>query len=217
MNSRNHRGFTLWELLVTVLVMGVILGFGLPNLLEFNRNNQMAATTNELIGALMAARTEAVKRQVFVTLCASPNPVAANPTCSMTGAGTNGGFIVWVDENGNTNPLTGAPVLTDASDGDAVVDGGELVLLQRDDPVDIAVFGDSGYISYGANGFRRDVPGGVNSARMVLFCDFRGNVISAGGLSAARAVRIDQTGRAQVLRDVTDITNAVFPFGLACP
>jgi prepilin-type N-terminal cleavage/methylation domain-containing protein len=216
MNTKQIRGFTLWELLVTVLVTGVILGIGVPNLLEFTRNNAMASTANDLIGALMAARAEAVKRQVFLTLCASPNPVAVAPTCSPTGAGTNGGYIVWVDESGP--PLAnGAPNLGDASDGDAVVDAGEQVLIQRDDPQDIQVFGDSGYVAFGPNGFRRNVPGLGTAANVILLCDARGNVAVAGSLSGARVVRIDPTGRAQVLREVADITAATTPLGLACP
>lgn len=223
MNTYRMRGFTLWELLVTILVMGVILGFGVPNLLEFRRNSTMASTANDLISALMAARAEAVKGQTFVTLCASPNPVDPNPTCSPTGAGTNGGYIVWVD-NADFLP-NGAPDLSDASDGDAVVDPGEQILIQRDDPQDITVFAASnnpvavsGYVSFGPNGWRRNAPGaGANSADLVLFCDPRGNVPAAGSLSAARAVRVDPTGRGQVVREVTDITVATTPYGLLCP
>lgn len=222
MNTKRIRGFTLWELLVTMLVIGVVLGFGVPNLLEFSRNNAMASTANDLISALMAARAEAVKGQTFVTLCASPNPVAANPTCSPTGAGVSGGYIVWID---NADFLAnGAPDLGDASDGDGVVDAGERVLIQRDDPQDITVFAadiggaQSGYVAFGPNGWRRNIAGaGANSADVVLFCDPRGNVAAAGSLSAARAVRIDQTGRGNVIREIAEITAAGALAGLACP
>jgi type IV fimbrial biogenesis protein FimT len=218
MKTKLSRGFTLFELLVTMLVVGVVLGFGVPNLLEFRRNNTMASTANDLVSALMAARAEAIKRQTFVTLCASPDPLAVPPVCAPTGAGTNGGYIVWVDENGDVD-ANGVPDLGDASDGDAVVDGAEtLVLLVRDDPTDITVLGDSGYISFGPNGFRRNATGlATPAATLVLLCDVRGNVISAGALSAARALRIDRLGRGQILREIADINNATVPLGLACP
>lgn len=209
MNTHSQRGFTLWELMTTMLIAGIILGIGIPNFKEFQRNNSMAAAANELITGLMTARAEAVKRQVPVTLCASPNPVAAAPTCSPTGAGTNGGFIVWVDENGNVD-ANGSPILTDATDGNAVVDAGETVLLQRDVPGGtINVWGDSGYITYGPNGFPRNVAGLGNRVTNVLYCDDRGKRATSGGISSARTVNIERTGRAQVLRAVNDITTAV--------
>lgn len=223
MNIKSMRGFTLWELLVGLLVAGIVLGMGVPNLLEFRRNNAMASAANDLIGAIMLARTEAVKRQVFVTLCAQDAAFAV-PTCTPTGVGSNGGYMVWVDESGPVD-ANGAPILTDPTDGDAVVDAGEQVLLQRDDPENITVLAasnagaQSGYISFGPNGFRRNVPalGATTSADVVLFCDPRGNVAAAGSLSAARVVRIDPTGRGQVLREIADINNAIAGPGLACP
>jgi hypothetical protein len=150
---------------------------------------------------------------VPVTLCASPNPTAANPTCSPNGAGTNGGFIIWIDED----DLDGAPILTDATDGNAVVDAGEMVLLARAAPGGtINVSADSGYVSYGPNGFPRNAPAGPTATR-VLYCDERGNRVTHGGVSTARAVRIDRTGRGQVVREIAQITADVAIIGAACP
>lgn len=217
MKMQSVRGFTLWELLVSILVVGILLGIGVPNFLEFRRNNAMAAAANDLVSAIMLARAEAVKRQVPVTLCASPDPLAATPTCSPTGAGSNGAFIVWVDENGNVD-ANGAPILTDGSDGDAVVDAGELVLLRREDPGStINVSADSGYIAYGPNGFRRNVTGLGPSASLVLYCDERGNRAAAGDVSTARVLRVDPTGRGQVVRGVPEVAAAITAIGAACP
>jgi type IV fimbrial biogenesis protein FimT len=218
MNTYTQRGFTLWELMTAMVIIGVILGFGVPNFMEFQRNNAMAAAANELVTGLMAARAEAVKRQVPVTLCASPNPTAAAPTCSPSGAGANGGFIVWVDENGNVD-ANGSPILTDATDGNAVVDAGETMLLQREAPGGtINVYADNGYITYGPNGFPRDVAGLGAHVSRVLYCDDRGNRVAAGGLSSARTLNIERTGRGQVLRDVADINNALAAIpGSSCP
>jgi len=209
MNVRIQSGFTLWELLVAVFVAGILLGIGVPSFREFQRNNGMVTAANDLVTGILMARTEAVKRQVPVTLCASPNPIAANPTCSPTGAGSNGGFIVWVDENGNTDG-NGVPILTDGSDGNAVVDGGETILLQRDAPGGVInVWGDAGYIAYGPNGFARIATGlGFGSLTRVLYCDERGNRATTGG-SSARVVRVDPTGRGQVLREIADVTAAI--------
>jgi type IV fimbrial biogenesis protein FimT len=205
MDQTNQRGFTLYELLITVLVMGVIFGLGMPNLLEFARNNRMAATANDLVGALHFARSEAVSGRVPVTLCASPEPVADNPSCdaAVADAATQGGYVVWIDAN-----------------ADAVIDGGERLLLQRDDPQDITIFSSngvaaSGYIHFGRNRFVAPAAGAVNPATEILFCDARGNSVVSGSLSAARALRIPVTGRPALLVEVDEIA-ALAP-GLACP
>lgn len=194
MDATSQRGFTLWELIFTMIVAGTILGIGVPNFMEFQRNNAMAAAANDLVSAVLLARGEAAKRQVPVTLCASADPTVAAPNCNEDGAGANGGFIVWVDGNGNT-----------------VVDAGEQLLLQREAPGGaIDVWGDSGYIVYGPNGFPRDAVAGLGDRlTTVVFCDDRGNRTAAGGGSAARALRIEATGRAQVLRGIQNVTDAL--------
>jgi type IV fimbrial biogenesis protein FimT len=216
MNSELNRGFTLLELVVTMFVAGILIVIGVPSFVEFSRNNGITAAANDLVSGLIAARSRAVQLQVPVTLCASPNPTAANPTCSANGAGTNGGFIIWIDENGNFD-LNGAPKLDDPSDGNAVVDPGETVLLARAAPGGtINVSADSGYVSYGPNGFPRNAPAGPTATR-VLYCDERGNRITHGGVSTARVVRIDRTGRGQVVREIAQVTADVALIGAACP
>ena len=133
-----------------------------------------------------------MKRQVPVTLCASPDPAAVAPTCSQDGSGANGGFIVWVDENGNVD-RDGRSDITDGTDGNAVVDMGEQILIRTAAPgAPINVLADSGYIAYGANGFRRQATGAPNpSATRILFCDDRGN--RATSVSCRRHARCEST------------------------
>ena len=211
MKANVHRGFTLWELLITLLVVAAVVGFGVPNFMEFQRNNAIIAAANSLVTAILTARSEAVKRQVPITLCASPDPTAPNPVCSQNGAGANGGFIVWVDENGNVDG-NGTPVLADATDGNAVVNNNEQILTRTAAPGGtINVWADSGYIAYGPNGSPRQAAGAaLNSATRVLICDERGNrETSAALLSSARAVRIEVTGRGQVQQQIPDIATAL--------
>ena len=210
MKQRSQHGFTLWELLTTLLVAGVLFGIGIPNLMEFQRNNAMISAANEMVTGLYLARTEAVKRQVPITLCGSADPLIAAPVC---GAGGNGGFIVFVDENNNG-------FLGDATDGNALVDAGEVVLLQRPAPGGtINLFGNGGqYAAYATTGFLVPTAQGqaLPSTTSLLFCDERGNR-DAGGRSSARVVTIAPTGRAQVMRDQLDVANAVAATGGICP
>ena len=203
---------------MSLLVAGILFGIGVPNLLEFSRNNAMAGVANDFVGVLMAARAEAVKRQVPVTVCASPDPMAANPVCVPTGVGATG-YFAWVDEN--NNPVGGIPTLTDPTDGNATVDPGETLLLARSIPDTLTVQGDTGFVTFGTKGQRLDgVPtafGVMNSARAILMCDARGNVVTAGSLSAARVVQVDRTGRSLLRREIADVGAVAGAAGLVCP
>ena len=201
MERNAQNGFTLYELLVTVVVIGIIMSIGLPNFLEFTRNNRMAATSNDLLSAFTLARTEAIKRKAPVTVCSSLNPAAANPAC---GGGFADGWIVFADD-----------------DGDIVVDAGEDVIRSHGPVpggVTLQTNGAANYFSYAATGFGRGDIGGVPSVRGALLCDARGNIPAAGGLSAARALRIDGPGRPTVVREVALVNNvAVALVGAGCP
>ena len=73
MNKRTQTGFTLYELLTTLLIVGVILTIGIPNLTEFRQNSRMTSTANDLHAAFHLARTEATRAKENITICASAN------------------------------------------------------------------------------------------------------------------------------------------------
>jgi len=221
MNLRHQHGFTLWELLITLLVAGILIGIGVPNVMEFQRNSAMTTAANQLLTGAIMARTEAVKRQSPVGLCLSANPTAATPTCSPNAVAdaTTLGFVVWVDENNNVD-ANGARVLTDPTDGNGVIDANELVLMREVPPGGtIRVSGNCGNVSYGSNGFTRTAGALCNppAGRAILFCDDRGRRKAAGDLSSARIVTIDRTGRGQVLTEKTIIDPLIAVTGGTCP
>lgn len=196
MNTRRRQhGFTLWELLMALLVAGILIGLGVPNVMEFQRNGQMVGVANDLLTATLSARAEAIKRQRPVVLCLSDNSMDALPSCD---AGpvidATLGFIVWVDD-----------------DNDGVLDAGEALLTQRAaPPVLIGVSANCGHVGYAPNGWARQVGGLCAPAvRTILFCDDRGRRATSGNVSSARVVRIDATGRGVVQQDVADVATAV--------
>lgn len=65
---RGQRGFTLTELLIVVLVFGVLLAVGLPEMGEFVRNQRVKTASFELFSTLMLARSEAITRNTRVTV-----------------------------------------------------------------------------------------------------------------------------------------------------
>jgi prepilin-type N-terminal cleavage/methylation domain-containing protein len=219
MNTRQH-GFTLWELLMTLLVAGIMLGIGVPNILEFQRNSAMTGVANDLVTGVLMARTEAVKRQAPVTLCLSDNPLDANPTCAPGNVNDSAtrGFFVFVDENGNFN-ADGSRNLGDANDGNGVRDAGELVLMQSPAPGGtMRVSTNCGHVSFAPTGFTRQA-GGLcfPGVRSVLYCDDRGRRVAAGSLSSARVVQIDRPGRGQVLTETAFVDPVIGALGATCP
>jgi type IV fimbrial biogenesis protein FimT len=212
MKLRQQTGFTLWELLVALLVVGIVFSFGVPNFREFQRNGAIVGAANDLVTGVLRARSEAVKRQVPVGLCLSDDPTAVVPTCSPNAIADSitRGFVVWVDENGNVD-ANGIPILTDGTDGNGVIDANEPVLMQSPPPGgSIELSANCGYVAYAPTGFTRDIAGLCNDAtRAILYCDDRGSRPSSGNLSSARVVQINRLGRGLVLQDDVDVTNAL--------
>lgn len=212
METKAQQGFTLYELLVTLIVVGVLFGIGVPNLIGMIRDNRMAAAANDIVSMIYAARSEAVKEQRLVTLCVSANPEAATPICGLAPGTNDRGFVVFVDDADGDG--------IDPTDGNLVVDPGERIVLQRAAAGGtLNLFanggGASAFISYAPNGFVAPGPGGVGSLNTILLCDERGN-LDIGGRSAARVINVSVIGRPQMMRDVADVTTATTANGWTC-
>ena len=208
--TKNQSGFTLGELLASIGILGMLFSLGVPSLVDFQRNSAMTNTTNSMISGLNLARTEALKRQLPVTLCGSPDPYAAVPVCGPAG---DGGFIVFLDDNGNG-------VFGEPTDGNGVLDPGEIVVHQSQasgELIDLSANGGT-YVAYGPDGYLVPIANGQAqpSSTVLLYCDDRGNR-DIGGRSSARVVTIAITGRPQALRDQDDVATAVAATGGACP
>ncbi|MFN3564492.1 MAG: GspH/FimT family pseudopilin [Burkholderiaceae bacterium] len=63
-----NRGLSLIEVLIVIAIAAILLGIGVPNMQTFILNNRLASATHEFHTALQFARSEAVRRQVQVTL-----------------------------------------------------------------------------------------------------------------------------------------------------
>ena len=112
MSARDSRlsrqgGFTLLELLVAVAVAAILLALAVPALRVFIQNNREDAEADSLISSLDYARSEAVKRDADVEVCASTvdTSTPATPTCSGSTTWNTG----WIVET--IVPVAGTPAV----------------------------------------------------------------------------------------------------------
>jgi len=94
-------GFTLIEIMVTLVMVAIIIAVGVPGLGSLMANNQATAHSNNLITALSFARSEAIKRGVHVSICAKNAAEEENHTCGGEDNKWSNGWFVFINPNGN--------------------------------------------------------------------------------------------------------------------
>jgi type IV fimbrial biogenesis protein FimT len=197
MDKRHQNGFTLYELMITLLVIGVILTFGVPNFSEFTRNSQLTGTANDLHSSFQMARSEAARSKSNITICASANSMVPAANCSGT---FNDGWIVFIDLNGDID-RAGA---------------GENILRAHPavhNLVNVTTNGGATYFSFAGTGLGRGDVGVGPALQTAMICDDRGLTIAAGGRATARRLVATPIGRATIISDKAMIDAA----GGTCP
>ena len=90
------RGFTLIELLVVLAILVIGTGIAAPQMTKMMGSNRIQTEASALQGDMQFARTEAIKRGSWVSLCPSSDGL----TC-VTANTWHSGWIVFADANGN--------------------------------------------------------------------------------------------------------------------
>jgi type IV fimbrial biogenesis protein FimT len=91
--NQKTSGFTLLELVVTLAIGAVILVVGVPSFKGTLDNQRMTSATNELVMSLNLAKSEAIKRVVYVSVCKSSN----GASCSAADTSWDDGWIVFAN------------------------------------------------------------------------------------------------------------------------
>ncbi len=151
-NGSQHRGFALDELMVCLAFVGVAASIAVPGLSGMVNNNLRIAAVNDFVSTMHIAQSEAIARNVRVTVC----PSASGSGCDAVD--WNEGWIIFTD-----------------NDSDQAVDADELLLgnvgaMSRID-IDSAQF--DKFLIYRPNGRVMAANVGVNTGEAV-FCDPRG-------------------------------------------
>lgn len=184
-NLRRQQGFTLVELLIVLALSAALLGIGVPNLRTFIQNSRVTTQSNEVIGDLATARSEAIKRNGRIVICRSSDPTETTPACATGGTGSwETGWLTFHDADGNNSFTTagGDTLLTvhGPLTGDNTLRGNSTTL------------GD--YVAYTRDGVTTlAAPAATAPAHHFKLCDSR-------GAAFARAIILDRSGRARIGR-----------------
>jgi len=100
-------GFTLVEVIVTLVVVAIIIAVGIPGLSSMMANNRAIANSNDLVTALSFSRNEAVKRGMRVSICAKSSAAQGNLTCSENNDNWPNGWFAFVSST--AEPLRSWP------------------------------------------------------------------------------------------------------------
>ena len=169
---KRNAGFTLIELITTIVISALLLAIGIPSFRTIIQNNRAATLANSFISYAHLARSEAIKRGLPVTMCASANQ---NQTACGSAATWNNGWLVFVDPDGDGTLGN----LNDRIKIHGALDAGSTVTTTQ------------GRITYAATGFVVAGGGAGNAGSYTL---------AAQGCygNYARAVSISNTGRVTV-------------------
>lgn len=177
--ARRSRGYSLVEVLVTLLVLSVLISLSVVGFRSVGNSMQLTAATNSFITNLNLARSEAIKRNQRVVLCKSSDGVV----CSSSG-GWHQGWIVFHDANNNGQREAGESVVWRVENLGAEVRVNGNLSVSR-------------YVSYSPTGETR-LPSGAFQAGTVTVCrqspegtDARQIVLNAVGRARVQTTTVD--------------------------
>lgn len=94
-----QRGFTLIELMVTIVIAAILLTMAVPSYQDFIKRNAVESLQSRFAAAVVTARTEAASRNTTTVLCSTDNGTGCVAD-TYTGH-WNKGWIVFSDANGD--------------------------------------------------------------------------------------------------------------------
>jgi len=131
---RRRQGFTLVELLITIVIAAILITVAVPSYYVFIQNNRIADISNRLSASFNLARMEAIKRGARVSICP-----ASNASFNACGVATQWaqGWIVFID----------------ADENDAIENNNERLLVSEALATGSSIISNRAVVSYDSAGF----------------------------------------------------------------
>jgi len=89
----NIKGYTLLELMITMVMVAILLGVGVPGLQSFIKNNSLLSNSNGIMTTLKTARSEAMTQRVNVVVC---------NTADFVNCGGDSAYMAFTDINSDS-------------------------------------------------------------------------------------------------------------------
>lgn len=180
MHKKTLQGFTLVELIVTLAVAAILMGTAVPSFTSLMNSNRLATQANDLLGAVMIARSEAIRLNRRVILCSSND----GATCASEAARWSG-WLVFVDNNRNDTPDNGEVLRVGTiAPAEVVVQGSQRISAQGN------------RIRMGADGLVRAATG---SSAVLLQAKLSVCIATAAVEQNTREIRIGAGGQALIV------------------
>ena len=135
--NRKVQGVTLIELIIAIAVLAILLAVAVPSFRITIQNNRLATQANDLLTAFQLARSEAIRRNGPITICASSDGdscggtwqsgwIVFDPNAVGSGGDPEPAIRVWGAMSGETT-VAGASSFTFEARGRTTA-GGSLTL-----------------------------------------------------------------------------------------
>lgn len=79
MRKLSH-GFTVYELFMTLVLIAILAGIGIPSFAKMGANGRIRTEVNALFHAIHLARKESIMRRSVVSICPSDDGLACQPS-----------------------------------------------------------------------------------------------------------------------------------------
>ena len=182
---KKTRGFTIFELMVTVAIGAVLVTVGIPSFKPMIQKSRITTATNELVSALHVARNEAIKTRTVTCVCSSTVDPAKLACDSLNN--WESGWIVFTESGAVCDYTDGVDRLIKTQKGSEF--GNQITIRGKDISITAV-----NYVRFTSRGAPQRSNGAIQQG-VFSICDDRG--LEATGLnneSVARAVQLSAAG-----------------------